>query len=166
MGALIGGAAMDAKLKELLEKAGVRHQVRVGFLEGSTCGKNNDASAPQIANILEFGAVARTTLDSFKPGKEHSSLYHIPPRPFFRTMIARTSPTWSRLLQAALKNQDNDSASAMEMVGLKLSEWLQESIEEFDGAPNAPSTVAKKGFDKPLEESKNLKRAINFEVTE
>ena len=145
-----GGEGMTSKLQEMMDKLGVHHTVRVGFLEGSNCGKNNDASAPQIANILEFGAPAA----------------HIPARPFFRNMIDKTSPTWSRLLQAALKAQDNDSASAMEMVGLKLAEYLQQSMEEFDDPGNADSTVKKKGFDKPLEDSKNLKRAADFQVTD
>ncbi|MEN6533959.1 MAG: hypothetical protein ABFD89_09880 [Bryobacteraceae bacterium] len=59
MTAFSGGEKLSAFLdqlgKSLIEGEPV---VRVGFLEGSTCGKNNDASSPEIAYILEVGAPA------------------------------------------------------------------------------------------------------------
>ena len=143
-----GGSQMSSRLRELMQELGVGHTARVGFLEGSTCGKHNDASAPQIAFIQEFGAPAKG----------------IPARPFFRDMIAVRSPQWGALLQAALKHRGFNSEEAMELTGMRISEQLQQSIEEFTEPGNAPSTIKQKGFDKPLEDSKNMKRAASFQV--
>jgi hypothetical protein len=59
-------------------------------------------------------------------------------------MIAKHSPHWGRLLQAALKHRDFNSAESMELVGQKISEQLQQSIEEFTEPGNADSTKKKK----------------------
>ena len=150
MDAFIGGGAMSSKLREMMEKLGIEATVRVGFLEGSTCGKDNDASAPNVAYINEFGAPEA----------------HIPPRPFFRTAISINSARWGELLGASLKLVNYDSREAMGLVGMKISEQVQQSIEDFTDPANAESTIARKGFDDPLQDSKNMKRAVNFEVSE
>jgi hypothetical protein len=160
-----GGEKLEAKLKELMHAVAPEagRAVRVGFLEGSTCGKNNSASAPEIAFFNEYGTIGRQALESMKDGAKPN---HIPPRPFFRTMISKNSPRWGKLLEACLKHQHYSVQLALAEAGLKMHEQLQQSIEEFTTPGNAPSTIAAKGFDAPLQDSKNMKRAIWFEVVE
>lgn len=141
------------KLHELLDRIlkGIKEDrpvVRVGFLEGSTCGRDNRAHAPEIAFILENGAPAA----------------HIPPRPFFRNMIQKRKASWSLTLQKFLKANDYDSTKALMGTGLIMGEQLQLEITEFTDPGNAESTIKRKGFDKPLEDSKNMKRAVAAEI--
>ena len=144
-----GGLKMHAVLNHLSQALGDKEKlVRVGFLEGSTCGIDNDASAPEIAFILEVGAPSA----------------NIPPRPFFRTMIERRKMTWGKTLMAFLKKNNYDAHLALMGTGLIMGEQLQLQITETTTPPNAPSTIAGKGFDKPLEHSKNMKRAVSAEV--
>jgi hypothetical protein len=146
-----GGDEAMSYLQKLREKLDTQEglRVRVGLLEGSTCGHDNDAPAPEVAFWNEFGT--------------HTS-HPIPARPFFRTTISRYSATWGRLVSAALKHADFDGKKALAIVGMKIQGQIQRQIEETVDPPNAPSTIKGKGFNKPLEDSKNMKRAVNFEV--
>ena len=163
-----GGEKMQAKLQELLtalapDKGCI---VRVGFLTGSTCGKDNSAPAPEIAFFNEYGTIGRQTLENYRPGENGSKGNHIPPRPFFRNMITKNSPRWGKLLEACLKHQNYSVQQALAEAGLKIHEQLQQSIEEFTDPKNADSTIKAKGFDAPLQDSKNMKRAVWFEVVD
>src|SRR4029077_15356101 len=71
MASVKGGDKLTAKLKELREKIGKGPALAVGFFEGAP--HPDGASVPMGAAIQEFGAP--------KVG--------IPPRPFFRNMIAK-----------------------------------------------------------------------------
>lgn len=149
MAAFSGGEKLAAFLDQLMKELTAGEPVvRVGFLEGSTCGKNNDASSPEIAFILEHGAPAA----------------NIPPRPFFRNMIERRRGTWGSTLKHFMKANDNNARKALMGTGLIIAEQLQLEITEFTDPGNAPSTIASKGFDKPLEDSKNMKRSVEAEV--
>lgn len=147
-----GGNKMNAYLENLLEKIGGEGlHARIGFLEGSTCGADNSTPAPEVAFWNEFGT----------PGAENP----IPPRPFMRTTVQMKSPTWGSLIAAALRISDNEGRKALMIAGLKIKQQIQKQITDTTDPPNAPSTVKAKGFNKPLEHSKNMKRAVNFEVT-
>ena len=148
--AFIGGEHLSAKLRDMMEKLGVDRTVRVGFLEGSTCGIKNDQNAPDIAFINEYGAPEA----------------HIPSRPFFRTAVSTNSAQWGSKLGGALKLNDYDSAKAMSLLGLLVGEQIQLSITNTTEPPNKDWIWRKggKGFDKPLEWSKNMKRSIAYEL--
>ena len=148
MSAFSGGARLTGLLTRIKESFEGEHQVRVGFLEGSNCGIDNDQPAPEIAFILETGAP--------KAG--------IPPRPFFHQMIADNSTTWGKSAVAFFKANEYDLDSTLAGVGLIMGEQLQLSITRTTTPPNAPATIKAKGFDKPLEHSKNMKRSIEFEI--
>lgn len=144
-----GGEQMKLFLSQLTKDL-VGHDpvVRVGFLENSTCGINNDAPAPQIAFILDQGAPAA----------------NIPPRPFFRNMVRTRHMTWGKTLAQFLRANKYNKHKALMGTGLVMGEQLQLEITQTVDPPNAPSTIAGKGFDKPLENSKNMKRAVAAEV--
>lgn len=143
-----GGIKFAAVMNHLRENIAKDKLVRVGFLEGATCGIDNDAPAPEIAYILENGAPAAG----------------IPPRPFFRKMIIRNKNKWGKVLMAFLKKNQFDTHKALMGTGLVMGEQLQLEITLTTDPPNAPGTIEAKGFDKPLEHSKNMKRAVSYEV--
>ncbi len=145
---LTGGEHMTKLLKEIVDSAGPGKRVRVGFLEESTCGKDNDQPAPQVAFWNEFGTKT------------------IPQRPFFRNMIRKNSQSWGRLAAACLKNAKFNTDKALRMVGEVLVDQLVEEIEEFKSPGNAESTKLRKGFDEPLQDSKNMKRAVAYAVSD
>ena len=166
-----GGSSLTAHLAKIMDAA-KDFKVEVGFLEGSTAGWNGPrpkaasknwkrtdkpakgipggVSAPYIAAVLNYGDEA----------------HGLPARPFFDDMVSKQSPTWGRLLTAALRAQNYDSYDALQMVGLKIKEQLQLSMLNFAGAPLSDKTVARKGFSQPLIDSHNLINAVDFRVVQ
>lgn len=146
---MTGGEKMKSFLERLVHQLEDRDPVvRVGFLENSTCGIKNDQPAPKIAFILEQGAPAAG----------------IPPRPFFRNMIARRKMTWGKTLAAFLKANNYDKHKALLGTGVIMAEQLQLEITETTEPPDKDWALKAKGHTKPLEWSKNMKRAVAAEV--
>ena len=109
-----------AEISKQVTKAG---SVRVGFLEGAT--EPDGTSIPMLASIHEFGA----------PNAG------IPPRPYFRTMIAAKSPEWGDALADLLKANDYDSAAALDLMGTGIGGQLQQSIIDVVAPPLSPITL-------------------------
>lgn len=118
-----GGAKLEARLKEISAKVSKAGTLRVGFLEGATYP--DGTSVPMVAAIQEFGAP--------KAG--------IPPRPFFRTMIAEKADTWADALGRNLVAQDYDTHKALEAVGMGIEGQLQESIIKIVAPALSPVTL-------------------------
>jgi hypothetical protein len=172
-------------VKKTLEKVGPGATVKVGFMEGTMSGWNGprplagkaetakranaqprQVPAAQVAFWQEYGTTSGTVSFAFEGGENTTEMNHIPPRPFFRTMIDQQSGTWGKLMAAALKLNNLDSKKALALMGLKIGEQLQQSINTFSGVPLAQSTIDRKGFDKPLIDSHNMIRAVEFVVDE
>jgi hypothetical protein len=146
---LSGGAKLKAFLDKLTKSVGEGQKVvRVGFLENSTAGINNDASAPEVAFILDRGAPAA----------------NIPPRPFFRQFIEKRHVSWGGTLEAFLKKNHYNARLALLGTGLVMGEQLQLEITELTEPRNKDWAVKAKGHTKPLEWSKNMKRAVAAEI--
>lgn len=105
-----GGDKLKAKLEELSKKVAKAAIVQVGFFEGSN--ESNGASTPMVAAIQEFGAPAKG----------------IPPRPFFRTMVAKEEGHWGEDLGAALLATDYNAEKALGQMGEAMGGELRESI--------------------------------------
>ncbi|NPT59099.1 hypothetical protein [Paraburkholderia elongata] len=90
----------------------------------------------------------------------------IPARPYFRGMIQKNKGDWGPQLGKIIKGADYDSAVALGRLGQLVKEQLQESIRDFSDPKNAKSTIAKKGFDKPLVEKSVMLNSADFEVNE
>ena len=89
----------------------------------------------------------------------------IPPRPFFRNMIRKNSANWMPRLNEHLAHSKFDGKKALAKLGEEVVGQLQDSIEEFSDPANAPSTIAKKGFNDPLVESGTMLRSVDKWVT-
>lgn len=132
-----------AKISENVSKAAV---LEVGFLEGAT--EPDGTSIPMIAAIQEFGAP--------KVG--------IPPRPFFRGMIAKHSGEWPDAVGKLLVANGYDAEKTLGQVGDGIAGQLKQSIIDTNSPPLAAATVKRKGFDKPLVDTGNLLNSVDFVV--
>lgn len=142
---LSGGEALEAKLKEIAEQLG-GGKVSIGFFEGATYP--DGTPVPAVAYWNEFG----------RP--EHGQ----PPRPFFRKMIAKESSTWGVKMAHLAKATDYDGEKVLSLMGEDIKGALQQSINDFETPGLAPSTIAAKGFAKPLIDTSVMLNAIAYEV--
>ena len=142
MSALIGGEKLQRVLAEI--GSNMEGSVSVGFLGGATYP--DGTSVAQVAFWNEYGTT------------------RIPPRPFFRTMIANESPGWGVLMQKAAKHYEYNGDTVLQFMGVKIAEQLQQSIAGWQTPSNAPFTIAAKGFNKPLVDTGQMQNSVDFEV--
>jgi hypothetical protein len=147
-----GGAKMRAYLAAVQQAVGGATGVRAGFLEKETyqqeaATKSATLHVAQVAFWNEFGT-SRT-----------------PARPFFRQMISRELGDWGDKLGRYLKAADMDTTVAFRLMGTEIAGALTNAIASWPG-DNAPSTIARKGFDHGLVDRGVMQRATDFEVLE
>lgn len=118
-----GGDKLEGVLAHIAANVSKAAAVDVGFLAGATYP--DGTSVPMVAAIQEFGAP--------KAG--------IPPRPFFRTMIAAKSPEWPKAIAGLLKANDYDAQRTLGQAGAAITGQLQESIIATDSPPLSPVTL-------------------------
>jgi cobalamin biosynthesis Co2+ chelatase CbiK len=63
-----------------------------------------------------------------------------------------------------LKENDFDGEEALKAMGVGISAQLQDSIRATNSPPLAASTVARKGFNKPLIDTSHLINSIDYKV--
>lgn len=147
-----GGEGLGKKLREIAARLGGQPAgVKVGFLEGATYpGTDENAGLPvaQVAFWNQFGTTRQ------------------PPRPFFTDAIAKHSPEWGKQLAAALKASNFNAKTAMGIMGEVIKGQVVQSIVDTNAPPLAPSTVKRKGFDKPLVDTGVMQRSVDFVVVE
>lgn len=120
---IVGGAKLQKRLDELARKLDKKTELRAGFLEG---GKYADGtSLPMVAAIQEFGA----------PGAG------IPPRPYFRPVVAEKNKAWGDIIAARLKSEDYDVQQVLGQVGEVIKADIQVSITEVFSPPLSPVTL-------------------------
>lgn len=140
-----GGEKLEAKFKELAKKLGKGAGLKAGFLEAAKYPDGTPVATVAAAN--EFG----------DPEMER------PPRPFFRTAIQENSERWADGLGALIK-AGNSGEEALALTGEAIRGDIQSSIRTFADPPLAPSTIAQKGFEKPLIDSNVMVDAVGYEV--
>lgn len=146
---VVGGKKLDLALKSIEQKITRAGVLRVGFLEKSTypAGKNGKAlNVAQVAFWNEFGTS------------------RAPARPFFRTTIAKKSKEWGDRLGKAVVATNYDGQKALALLGQSMRDDVESAIAQWSAPPNAASTIARKGFDKPLVDTGVMQRAVDYEV--
>ena len=136
-------------LKKLLHRlAGVNPELHVGIMETATTV--NGEKVAQYAYWNEYG-----TDDG-----------RIPPRPFMRQTFEKNVGKWKHELARQMKADPESIIAAFEYVGDIAVADMNEMIEKsgiFE--PNAASTIARKGADKPpLVDTGTMEEVITFEV--
>lgn len=142
-----GGDKLLEKLAQLAKMAENPATLRVGFLESATYPDGKPVA--MIAAIQDFGA----------PG------VGIPPRPFFRNMIANKRGEWPKAIADLLKANDYDAKKTLEIAGQAIAGQLRQSIINTNEPPLAASTIARKGSAKPLVDTGHMLNSVDFEVT-
>jgi hypothetical protein len=148
MAAIKGGDKLAIALAKIAAGVSKPGTLSVGFLEGATAP--NGDSIPERAANNEFGT----------PNAEHP----IPPRPFFRNMIAAKSPEWPAAVGNLLKANDYDATKALDIAGEAIEGQLRQSIIDTNSPPLAEATIAAKGFSKPLIETSDMINAVSHIV--
>lgn len=142
------GSGLVAHLERIRTRLGRESgkKVRVGFLEGATYPDGTPVAL--VAAVQDLGAPSR----------------NIPPRPFFRNMVADKSREWPSALRAALKAADYDAEKALGVVGEGIAGQLRQSIVDTNDPPLSSVTIKRKGFDKPLVDTGHMLNSIDKEV--
>lgn len=133
MANVTGGDKLQAYLTEIagnMTNAGNDPSVRVGFLESASYP--NGQSVATVAFWNEFGN-----------GKA-------PPRPFFRRMIKANAKAWPDEIATVLKSSGYDAAKTLKLMGERIAGQLRQAIVDLVDPALAASTIARKGFSKPL----------------
>ena len=140
-----GGDKLQKVLREIALRVGKETTVQVGFQDGATYPAVDGANPVYVAQVAfwnEYGT-SRT-----------------PARPFFRTMIARKSDKWGDNVARVLKANNYDVTRTLSLTGEKIIDQLRDSIINGGWQPNSDATIAKKGFDKPLQHTELMVRSI------
>lgn len=148
MVSISGGAKLEKALAEISRRVDKATAVRVGFLEGATYPDEYGTPVATVAAVQNFGAPSRG----------------IPPRPFFSNMIRDKSPGWGPSLGRILKANNYDADTALDLMGEGIKGQLQQSIVDTNEPPLAESTIAAKGFEKPLIDTGHMFNSVDYEV--
>lgn len=101
-------------------------------------------------------------------GTKREKVQHIPPRPFIRISFDDHNSEWVKEADTqltAMVNGGKTASGALNALGRLMKKDIKKIIgDKSKLKPNAPSTVARKGFDKPLYETGKLEAAIDFKV--
>lgn len=90
---------------------------------------------------------------------------NIPSRAFIRTTVKEQKENWAKLAQQGAK-AGYSIEKILGLVGTQMQQDIQYSITIWSDPPNAPSTVARKGFNKPLIDTSLMRDSIKYEVVE
>lgn len=134
------GAKFMAELNWLADR-----KIHVGFQRGKGVYENG-ADVADVAMYNEFGTSK------------------IPPRPFMEQSFKRHEQEYveecENIFNAMVKGQK--TSGLIRIFGQKVKKDIVDEIERGEFVPNAPSTVAKKGFNKPLYETGLLEKSISY----
>ena len=142
---LQGSEGVMKALEDIARKMG-GGEVAVGFMEGATYPDGTPVAS--VAYWNEFGNVGQ------------------PARPFFRQMIVEESPTWAPKMAKLAKATNYDGPRVLAMMGEDVKGALQQSVNDFTTPALAPSTIAAKGFAKPLIDTSHMLNSITYEVSD
>lgn len=146
MAKMKGGDKVRQILKDIRHKIEEPLTLRVGFLEKATYPDGKPVA--MIAAIHNFGAP--------RAG--------IPPRPFFTHMINKHEDEWPEGFATQLRETDFDVRLTFERAGQAIAGQLRQSIVDTNEPPLAASTIARKGFDKPLVETGHMLNSVDSDV--
>ena len=176
-----GGEKLLAMLAKIGSALGGDVQVQVGFLPGSTAGWNGPrpmkprSSYASSGNFKRAKARFKNVTVNAQGGSQPAAYIasimeygdpgqHIPPRPFFSTMIKMNRAGWHEFLARELKRMNYDAHLALESLGIRAAEQLKDSILMGDWVALKEATIKAKGFDTPLIDSHNMINSVDFAV--
>lgn len=155
---------ISAQIKALKGLAGKK--VEAGWFESNKYAPRGadgtEEFVARIARIQEYGAVFS------RPSPKGPIRIIIPSRPFMRGAYKNFLEKRRSIEHSIAKKLFDGSINADQAVGqiaMALEGLIVDSIRNGDWEPNAPSTISKKGFDKPLIDSAIMWQSVNSKVT-
>ena len=144
-----GGDKLQRHLAQIAQRLGRNTAVRVGFLERARYPAAKNKAGLHVAQVAfwnEFGTIKA------------------PPRPFFRYTIATKSPGWGKDLGSIAVATNYNGPQTLALMGERIKDQIQTSINSWSSPPNAASTIRRKGFDAPLRHTMLMLRSVDYEV--
>lgn len=154
----------DLGWRELVNRAKAlsgKASVKVGVLADSAQGGLHETLPNGKASPLTVAEIAAVNEFGTKDG-------HVPSRPFLRTTFDRMREELAndaaQLLVRVVVDGSPTVAQALSLLGAKLSAAAKRTITDGAGVPppNAPSTIAAKGSERPLVNRGRLVGAITW----
>lgn len=146
MAEVTGGQEFERRMAEIARMLGGGAALKVGFLSKATYPGGTPVAV--IAAIHNYGAP--------RAG--------IPPRPFFSNMVKDKSPEWPAAIANLLRKNDYHAERVLRLAGEAIAGQLRQSIVDTNEPPLAPSTIARKGFAKPLIDTGHMFNSVDYEV--
>lgn len=140
------------KIKLTLERVPEEFEnlvAQVGFPSGFSY--ENGMTVAEVAAINEFGAPAAK----------------VPARPFMRPTIKNYKDDWVKQVASDIPRVvlgQQTAFDALEKLGRVAAMNMKEQITNTNFPPNAPSTVAKKGFNAPLRDTFYMRDTVQNAV--
>jgi hypothetical protein len=127
-------------------------EVLVGIPAATTLRENDPINNASLLFVLSHG----------------SPLRNIPPRPVLEPAIEKgrnlITPHLAESAKAVMDGRPDAAERELERAGMVASNAVKRYFTEGELAPNAPSTIARKGSDRPLIDTGALRRAVTFVV--
>ena len=136
------------KFMRMLEELATK-EVRIGFQRGQA-SESDGTDICDIAAWNELGTV------------------NMPSRPFMRKSVNENEGK----IKSFVKSMKHDLVSGasgeqiLKKIGIFQKDLIQEKITEGEFAPNAVSTVKKKGSSKPLIDTGRMRQSVNYVIKE
>ena len=137
---------------------------KVGSLSAAL-SKYKDMNASVRVGVLENATYPDGTPVAMVAFWSEYGTKRSPVRAFFRTTVSEQKKNWVLSVQNLMK-MHNDPKQVMGLIGEHMKGNIAQSIATWSDPPNAPYTVAQKGFDAPLRDTMQMLRSISFEVGE
>lgn len=135
----------EAALKKLEELRGL--VIEVGFQADQTAA-DGETPLAEIAYYNHFGTI------------NEAGQVLIPARPFMDALSKNQDQLYQFSGQAL--QSLGTAREVAEAVGSKAKSMIQDAIRDGDWAPNAPSTIKKKGSDKPLIDTGTMRQGVQI----
>lgn len=122
-------------------------EVEVGWFPDA---RHEEMNTAELAAIHEYGG-----------GK-------VPARPMIRPVVDKNTNNYRRLRKLLMDRViagNMSEEAALETLGARVESDLKEWITDGDHAPNAPSTIARKGSSKPLIDTGLMRSQVSHKVT-
>ena len=127
-----------------------RLEVRVGY----QAGEATDDEGVDMCDIALWNELGT------------SGAHPIPARPFLRQSVDGNEDKIRAhcAQQARAIARGGTAEEALKKIGIHMKGIVQKTIKEGSFVPNAPSTIRKKGSDKPLIDPGRLRQSVNYHI--
>lgn len=142
-----GGKKIQRELTKInkLKKSG---SVSIGWFKGATYP--NGLPVATVAFINNYGALTKKGVA-------------IPPRPFLDSAIQQYSREWFKTIEKTLKITKYNVKYSLLLAASQAVGDIQNTIKTWKYPPNSPATIAKKGYNNPLEDTRTMLKTIQSE---